>query len=1104
MHASFNAREYGDSRDAPAARETVRPQPTTVPEPASKVPVPALPTVPGYETLEELGRGSMGVVYKARQASLGRHVALKMIQTDSCTDREQLQRFTTEARILASLQHPNIVQIYEINLKHAPPFFAMELVEGDTLASRLGGQPQPIRVAAQLILTLARAIHVAHQTGIVHRDLKPGNILLPSANGRSSVGRLTAELGLAQGTGLESPKITDFGLAKDLHANSGQTESGVIMGTPNYMAPEQAEGRSRDVGPAADVYALGAILYEMLTGRPPFAAESRMDALLLLFHAEPVSPSQLQPKVTKDLETICLKCLHKVPSRRYDTAEELADDLARFLAGDSILARPPSVREKVVKWARRRPVLAASAVGCVLAAIGLLGFVLWHQFELQAQLGQALQKERDSRDAETAAIERERLGQLRGKANELVNVSESALAASDWPGARLHLARAKELVGGEPELADLRDRVELLQQRTDRQHRDYERLERFFNRRNEALFHATLFTGAGPDAAGREASAAATEALAQFAPASAESTLNSPFYTDQQKAEVVEGCYELLIVLADIAARPRPGQPADEQRLQAEAAARILDRAAGLGVTTQAYHRRRAEYLVQSGRILEAAIELGLAESVRPSTALDHFLLGQALYRAGEAAEAVKAFESALQLRPDHFWARYYLGLSWLRRGRPDQTITCLTACLAQRREFPWVYLEFPWVYLLRASAWAELGQYDRANADFETAARAQLPESARYGLLINRGVLRIRQGRLDEAGADLREAIALRPGQYQGYLNLAQAQLRAKEFDDAIAQLDEAVRLEPGVASLYRTRARLRLLRNEPEAALADFEEAIRREPTPAAPAAAEDHLDRARILYARKDYAKALAAAEAAEALRPRDHRAARLRASSLVALDRLPEALKALDDCATYGPPDAGVFRTRAALRTRIGQYPGAQTDYTRAIELDPDADTYAARGWCYLVSGAPRLAVPDFDEAIRLTPEVGDPYAGRGYARMLLGQHDLAIADADKALSCGPESPRLYYNVARVYAQAVGKLDRQLTYIGTGDISQRLDWEDRCTRALAKAVNMMPSAEAEAFWQNVVGTDKALDPIRRGSGFTQLSGRYPSPPGKPLRD
>jgi tetratricopeptide (TPR) repeat protein len=821
-----------------------------------------------------------------------------------------------------------------------------------------------------------------------------------------------------------------------------------------------------------------------------------MDALLLLFHTEPVSPSQLQPKVAKDLETICLKCLHKVPSRRYATAEELADDLARFLAGDTILARPPSVREKVVKWARRRPALAVAAVGCILAAVGLLGFGLWHQFELQAQLSQALQKERDSRDAETAATERERLGQLRGKANDLVNTSESALAASDWPGARLHLARAKELVGGEPELADLHDRVELLQKRADRQRRDHERLERFFDRRNEALFHATLFTGTGPDAAGREASAAATEALAQFAPASAGSILNSPFYTDQQKAEVVEGCYELLIVLADAAARPRPGQPVDERRLQAEEAARILDRAAGLGVTTQAYHRRRTEYLVQSGRILDAVVERGRAESVRPSTALDYFLLGQALYRAGGAAEAVTAFESALQLRPDHFWARYYLGLSWLRRGRPDQTITCLTACLAQRREFPWVYL-------LRASAWLELGQYDRADEDFKTAARGQLLESARYGLLINRGVLRIRQGRLDDAGADLREAIALRPGQYQGYLNLAQARLMGKEFDGALAQLNEAVRVEPGVASLYRTRARLRLLRNEPDAALTDFEEAILREP--AGPATAEDHLDRARILYVQKDYAKTLAAAEVADALRPRDHRAARLRAESLVALERFPEALQALDNCVSYGPPDSGVYRARAALRTRLGQYPGAQTDYTRAIELDPDAATYTARGWCYLVSGAPRLAVPDFDEAIRLTPEAGDPYAGRGYARTLLGQHDLAIADADKALSCGPKSPRLYYNVARVYAQAVGKLDRQLTYIGTGNISQRLDWEDRCTRALAKAIDMMPSAEAEAFWQNVVSTDRALDPIRRGSGFTQLSGRYPSPPpGKSRRD
>ncbi|MBN9522629.1 protein kinase [bacterium] len=1055
--------------------------------PADRAPRPV--AVPGYEGLEEIGHGSMGVVYRARQVGLGRPVALKMILADPRGGREALERFTSEARILASLQHPNIVQIYDINLGHEPPYFSMELVEGGTLAARLGGRPQPVRAAAQLLLALARAVHVAHQGGIVHRDLKPGNVLIPAADTRASAAdRMTAALGLrSPDAALGTPKITDFGLAKNLSAGADQTESGVIMGTPNYMAPEQAEGKSRDVGPAADVYSLGAILYEALTGRPPFVAESPVETFLQVFHAELVSPSRLQPKLPRDLETICLKCLHKIPARRYATAGELADDLQRFLSGESILARPTPVREKVAKWALRRPALAAAA-GCAAAAVvGILGFGVWHQVELRARLGDAIRDERDSRAAEVAATERERLTGLRGTANGLVHAAEAALAAKDWAGARVALARAHEQVGGEPDLADLRDRVAGLQQRADRQRADHDRLEAFRDRRNDALFHATMFTGTGLAAAVRETSAAATAALMQFGVSPGTTTaptVDSPFYTAAEKAEVTEGCYELLVVLADAVAQPRPGQSADDVRRQAVEAVVVLDRAAGLGRATQAFHRRRAQYLAQADQTDTATRERGLAAATLPTTPLDHFLLGQERYRAGEFTAAVGAFEGALQLQPDHFWARYFLGLTWLKARRPDQAVTCLTACLAQRREFPWLHL-------LRATALGELNQYDRAEADFDTALKVPLTEAGRYGLLVNRGAMRVRRGMTDAGAADFRAALALRPGQYQAHASLAQVHLQEREFDAAIARLDEAVRLEPGLASLYRTRALVRLIRQEPDAALADLDTALRLDPT-----AADDHLERGRILFKQKDYAGALAAADAAAVARPRDAKASRLRAEALVALERLPEALQALDDCLVHGPPDAGAFRARAAVRTQIGQYPGAQTDYTRALELNADAPTYAARGWCYLVAGAPRLALPDFDEAVRRAPELGDAYAGRGYARALLGDHQAAVADAEEALARGPQTPRLCYNVARVYAQAVARHDRQAVYVGTVDLARRAEWEERAVRVLTRALDQQPPADAAAFWRTV-GTDRAFDAVRRGAGFGRLAARYPVP-------
>jgi tetratricopeptide (TPR) repeat protein/tRNA A-37 threonylcarbamoyl transferase component Bud32 len=1076
--------------DASLGQETAPSQATLATSDTTNPVRAAAPSVlPGYQILGELGRGSMGVVYKARQKGLDRHVALKMILADLHASQDQLHRFTTEARVLASLQHPNIVQIYDINLQHDHPYFSMELVDGGTLADRLGGRPQPFRAAAQLVLTLARTMHVAHQHGIVHRDLKPGNVLLASAESRSSSARMALEMELhPQDLCLGTPKITDFGLAKELHADAGQTESGIILGTPSYMAPEQAEGKSHEVGPAADVYALGAILYETLTGRPPFTADSRMETLLLLFHADPVSPCQLQPKIPRDLETICLKCLHKEPYRRYASAEELANDLHRFLVGEAILARPASLYTKVGKWARRRPTLATLAGCAVMGAVSTVGLILWHQVELQSRLQQALQDERETRSAHEAASERERLGQIREKVKDLVHAGEEALIAQDWQQAQGQLARASDLVAGEPELADLHTHVQELQQQTNQQRVDRQRLEKFRQRRNEALYHATLFTGSNVCSALEDTRVAARDALTQFGiteGSTAPAALGSPVYTEREKADVVEGCYELLAVLADAMATPALGRQGADERAQAEEALRILDRTTGLGVMTQAYHRRRAHYLAQAGQKDAAEQERLQANAVRPSTPLDHFLLGQEHYHRGDCKQAIVAFENALQLRPDHFWARYYLGLSWLKTERPNLAVTCLTSCLAQHRDFPWLYL-------LRASAWSELGQFDRAEADFETALHAPLPEGARYGLLINRGVMRIRQGHVDSACADLQQAIALRPQQYQGYLNLAQAYLKDGQWNKAVEQLNRAIRLEPGLASLYRTRARLWLQRQDQKAALVDLDQAIRLGSNQ--PAVAEDRLEVGRLLCMQKDFSGALKACDAVLGQRPHDLRAYHVRAEALLGLKRLPEALQALDDCLKYGPADAGALRTRAALRTQLGQYAGAQTDYTRALELEPDAATYAARGWCYAVADAPKLALPDFEEAIRLDPKPGDAYAGRGLCRILLGNYRLAVLDAEEALRRGPASPHLCYNVARIYAQAVGRLDREPLHVRRDAEALLGVWQQRALDALAKTCDLQPPAEAASYWNNIVATDKALLPIRQGPGFNRLADRY----------
>jgi WD40 repeat protein len=337
-------------------------------EPSAQRP---LPRVPGYDILHELGRGGMGVVYLARHLGLKRLVAVKMILSGdhaSDAEREGLRR---EALAAARLNHPHLVQVYDVGEAEGRTFLAMEFVAGGSLAGHLLGRPLPPPAAATLTETLARAVQVAHRQGVVHRDLKPANVLLASGGRQPPEG--THSEGLRPPLAELVPKIADFGLAKRLDAGDGATPSGVVLGTPSYMAPEQAGGRSGGTGPAADIYSLGAILYECLTGRPPFIGATLLDTLEQVVHAEPVPPSRLQPGVPVDLETICLKCLHKEPARRYASADELADDLGRCRRGEPIKARPVGAAARLLRWCRRNKTVAAlsGGVGLLLLALAI-------------------------------------------------------------------------------------------------------------------------------------------------------------------------------------------------------------------------------------------------------------------------------------------------------------------------------------------------------------------------------------------------------------------------------------------------------------------------------------------------------------------------------------------------------------------------------------------------------------------------------------------------------------------------------------------------------------------------------------------------------------
>jgi eukaryotic-like serine/threonine-protein kinase len=351
-----------------------------LPAVGTTAPCEVLPTFPGYECIRKIGEGGMGIVYEARDRKLGRVVAIKTIADGRYASREQLDRFLAEAEAVARLKHPNVITIYSIGEHEGRPYFALEYADGGSLAQRVAEGPMATRPAAELVERLACAVHAAHQAGIVHRDLKPSNILLT-----------------AEGT----PKVSDFGLAKLVGSDSARTLSGQVLGSPSYMAPEQAEGQAKHVGPLADVYALGAILYQALTGKPPFLGESQLETLKLVTSTEPVPPRQSRPDIPQDVETICLKCLQKEPPKRYDSASALADDLCRFLEGRPIVARPLRIWERSWRWCRRNPKLAA--ISAVLAATVLLaatvftGLTYRHNLQLREEIGRTQAKADEAR-----------------------------------------------------------------------------------------------------------------------------------------------------------------------------------------------------------------------------------------------------------------------------------------------------------------------------------------------------------------------------------------------------------------------------------------------------------------------------------------------------------------------------------------------------------------------------------------------------------------------------------------------------------------------------------------------------------------------------------
>jgi len=375
------------------------------PSAASVPPLDVIRYFGDYELLEEIARGGMGVVYKARQASLNRIVALKMILAGNLADEDDVRRFHAEAEAAANLDHPGIVPIFEIGQHEGQHFFSMGFVEGESLAAKVSDGPLNAAEAARLVKAVAEAVQYAHDKGVIHRDLKPGNVLLKASAGsrvESPEKEKSSAVSHPSGSRLSTldsrPMVTDFGLAKRVEGGSDLTATGQVLGTPSYMPPEQATGKLDQIGPASDVYALGAILYALITGHPPFQAANALDTLMQVSESEPIAPRMLIPRIHRDLETIALRCLEKDPRRRYSSARELADELQRFLNGEPILARPIGAPSRVWRWCKRRPLVAGLG-----AAVALLVLLVAIASPLVALRETALRKVADTRADEARA-----------------------------------------------------------------------------------------------------------------------------------------------------------------------------------------------------------------------------------------------------------------------------------------------------------------------------------------------------------------------------------------------------------------------------------------------------------------------------------------------------------------------------------------------------------------------------------------------------------------------------------------------------------------------------------------------------------------------------
>ena len=1018
------------------------------------------PNVPGYDILGELGRGGMGVVYRAKQRGLGRMVALKMILGGANVSPEDVARFELEARAVGSMTHPNIVQVYEVGEFNGAPYFSLEFVDGGPLDKKLENSPQPAEWSARMMMQLARGMAYAHGMQIIHRDLKPANVLVS----KDGVG-----------------KIADFGLAKKMDADDGKTRAGSIMGTPSYMPPEQAGGQTEEIGPLADIYSLGAMFYEFLTGRPPFKGTTLLQTLEDVRNKEPVPPKTLVETVPLDLQTICLKCLEKDKAKRYPTADELADDLQRFLNGEPIHARPVPWHTKVVKWAKRHPSKAG-----LIGVSSLLGVVLF--------LGMAGFIVRSSR-------ENTRVAKVRATVQPELLQAKALFEEKKYTQSREILDRLVASLTRETALDDIKVPASELLGQTEQRVKATNDVANFEKHYDEALFHASDAMGNRAEAMERSISEAAKglSLLGIDYKKDDKYTLNLPDHLSaHEKKHLAEEALELAIIISRRNAVPLPEMAADELKSRTNESLEIMDKTLGFAKPNHVFYLIKADLHQSLGQKKEALEEFAKSAEISPERAAEFFFLGMGAFQKTEFAQAQEFFQKAVRKDPDFFWANFFTAVCQAKQEQWAAARASLTSCLATRQDLGPAFLVRGIVEgkLLKMGGSTKDSDYTEAFEDFRKAEKNGVPK---FDVLVNEGILIFEMGKTAEAQKNFEEAVTIKPNDPRALNNLALCYRKQGKNLEAIDLFTKNIGKNPleGDAHHWRGLAFLDLNPPEKNKALEDFAKAgnLRIRPEDKA----EDYLLAADILYSQKQFQKSYELCQLAINLNSKASQPYLLAGRNLFELGKFADALKAFDDYFAKHDPkkdqpiDPKGYIARGISARAVGKLSSALADLSKGVDLVPEDTMVRTRRAMLLTSAWKNLAQDDFTKVLNSKDaepaERLEAYQMRGYLRAT--QNDLkgAQEDAQAALKEGRPGPQVFLNVAGIYSIMHAKL--KLQDEKKPEVAQQIQGARKLAADfLDKGLQIIPEAQRQAVWNQAIETDDSYDSIRKTEEYLKL--------------